>query len=125
VANKKVYKAEWARKWRSKPGNRERINAANKARLNANPEIRARYQATQRAKLGLPLPIHKQPLGCECCGRLRDKNNLNLDHCHLTGIFRGWLCRKCNVGIGLLGDSPDGVARAAEYLRRAYNHDLL
>ena len=39
---------------------------------------------------------------CFCCGRA---DNLILDHCHVTGDFRGWLCRRCNTGYGLLGDN--------------------
>jgi hypothetical protein len=35
-----------------------------------------------------------------------------------TTNIRGLLCSNCNRGIGLLGDSLEGVLRAAEYLRR-------
>jgi len=41
---------------------------------------------------------------------------LNLDHCHDTLSFRGWLCGKCNSGIALLGDNKEGVQRALKYL---------
>ena len=44
---------------------------------------------------------------------------MHLDHCHITGKFRGWLCGKCNMGIGALGDSIQGLQRAIEYLKRA------
>lgn len=40
------------------------------------------------------------------------------DHDHVTGAFRGVLCRRCNTGIGMLGDSPEGVRRALDYLER-------
>lgn len=30
--------------------------------------------------------------------------------------FRGWLCDRCNVGIGCLGDNLEGVQKAAKYL---------
>ncbi len=39
-------------------------------------------------------------------------------HCHVTGVFRGWLCNKCNAGFGMLGDNLAGVERRLEYLRR-------
>jgi len=42
-----------------------------------------------------------------------------LDHDHRTGKFRGWLCHDCNTSIGKLGDTFDGVMRAADYLKRA------
>ena len=50
---------------------------------------------------------------CDCCGK--DKR-LQLDHCHETGLFRGWLCKSCNVGIGSLGDNLEGLTKAITYL---------
>jgi hypothetical protein len=45
---------------------------------------------------------------------------LNLDHCHDTKMFRGWLCRSCNTGIGSLGDDIGGLEKALVYLRNHY-----
>lgn len=45
-----------------------------------------------------------------------------IDHDHVTGAVRGVLCHSCNVAIGLLGDDPDVIARAARYVR---NHRQL
>jgi hypothetical protein len=42
-----------------------------------------------------------------------------IDHDHETGEVRGVLCNRCNVGIGNLGDSVEGVERALSYLREA------
>jgi hypothetical protein len=57
---------------------------------------------------------------CAICDRgARSTQKLHIDHCHDTGAVRGLLCKQCNMGIGLLGDKPDRVARAAHYLRRA------
>lgn len=44
---------------------------------------------------------------------------LVVDHDHETNIVRGLLCTKCNKGIGLLGDNPDNLIRAANYLTRS------
>ena len=38
------------------------------------------------------------------------------DHCHVTGDFRGVLCRPCNSALGHLGDDLRGVMRAVKYL---------
>lgn len=52
---------------------------------------------------------------CQSCGK---RATLHLDHNHVTGVFRGWLCHHCNTGIGLLGDDEAGLHRALKYLTR-------
>ena len=37
-----------------------------------------------------------------------------LDHDHSTTEFRGYLCKKCNTGTGLVGDNEDYWKRAKE-----------
>lgn len=49
-------------------------------------------------------------------GRVRA---LSVDHDHRTGAVRALLCSTCNRGIGLLGDDPELLRRAADYLDRA------
>jgi len=41
---------------------------------------------------------------------------LAVDHCHVTHRVRGLLCDRCNLGIGLFGDSPSALRSAASYL---------
>ena len=64
---------------------------------------------------------HKYPQNpiCECCGnKPKHHDKLQLDHCHKTLAFRGWLCRSCNNGLGQLGDNIKGVEEALAYLRK-------
>lgn len=56
---------------------------------------------------------------CQLCGDDDRTTRLCVDHCHVTGKVRGVLCRKCNKGIGALGDTAEAVQRAADYLRAA------
>jgi hypothetical protein len=58
---------------------------------------------------------------CDNCGDECEK--LVVDHDHHTGELRGLLCYSCNVGIGLLGDSLDGLERAMCYLRGHYERN--
>jgi len=44
--------------------------------------------------------------------------SLHADHCHLTGLKRGLLCRSCNVGLGHLKDNTGTAIKAALYLMR-------
>lgn len=54
---------------------------------------------------------------CQICFEKVDK--LVIDHCHSkTGTYRGLLCNRCNVGIGMLKDSPKILMSAARYLIR-------
>jgi hypothetical protein len=57
------------------------------------------------------------PQECDLCGRRTSK--LNMDHCHRTMHFRGFICPGCNTGIGSLGDTAESVRKAVEYLERA------
>lgn len=70
-----------------------------------------------RKKNGLPTPTRPPPALCEKCNKPSNQN-LHLDHCHETGKFRGWLCGKCNRGLGLLGDNLAGLMEMVEYLKR-------
>ena len=60
-----------------------------------------------------PQPVAGTP--CACCNRI---DKLFCDHDHATGKFRAWICRNCNSGIGLLGDSEAGLKQALTYLER-------
>jgi len=41
-----------------------------------------------------------------------------LDHCHETNTFRGWICHKCNTGLGGFSDNLTTLKKAVNYLNR-------
>lgn len=42
---------------------------------------------------------------------------MQTDHDHTTGRFRGLLCKLCNSSLGHFGDNIQGLMRAVEYLK--------
>jgi len=64
--------------------------------------------------------LKEQNESCAICGihNSKLKESLFLDHNHNTGKVRGLLCRKCNSGIGLLGDNMAILKKAISYLEK-------
>jgi Recombination endonuclease VII len=63
----------------------------------------------------------KQKNKCAVCKRKFGRTRWTkprIDHCHLTKKKRGLLCNRCNMALGLLGDSKKIVSSALQYLRR-------
>ena len=66
------------------------------------------------------------PDNCEICGRHKDDpgtpwNTMTADHCHVSELFRGWLCGHCNKGLAGFKDSIPNLKNAIRYLRRFHN----
>lgn len=107
----------YQRLWREK--NREKVLAYNVRYKLEHGEKRKRLgRAALWRRLGMPEPTRPEPQHCECCGRDKGSRALANDHCHVTNVFRGWLCYSCNSAIGKLGDDLAGLFRAVEYLKR-------
>jgi hypothetical protein len=78
---------------------------------------RDRIQRVEQKRRGLPEPTRPRPESCECCGGHNDSGQkLHLDHCHGKNVFRGWLCFRCNMGLGYFKDDPERLRRAIAYL---------
>lgn len=58
-----------------------------------------------------------QDQGGVCAACLTVKG-LHLDHDHITGRIRGFLCGNCNRALGLLKDDPNTLIRLLTYLKR-------
>lgn len=54
---------------------------------------------------------------CEICGDSFNDTRMNIDHNHLSGKFRGLLCGKCNMALGLMRDSLSNLESAANYIK--------
>ena len=66
-----------------------------------------------------PKPSIDEPYPCDCCGKaILTTKTIQLDHCHENGMFRGWLCKECNISMGNLGDNIEGILRVIKYLNK-------
>jgi hypothetical protein len=88
-------------------------------RKNNPQKAQENYRRAGRKRQNLPEPTRAEPPVCEICceppsGRDRA---LCLDHDHATGLFRGWICRKCNSGLGNFRDSIELLNTAISYLK--------
>lgn len=55
---------------------------------------------------------------CAICGKNAGEKRLAVDHCHDTGRVRGLLCNNCNAALGMMGDDPELLRLAADYLEK-------
>lgn len=64
--------------------------------------------------------LEKQNYKCSICETHISKLSkpLFVDHDHKTKEIRGLLCIKCNAGLGMMGDSVEGLMKAINYLMK-------
>jgi hypothetical protein len=115
AARKKADRDRARERYKIDPAYRAKTLARNKAYAKKNPDIE-RERSWRRN--GVPFPTRPCPELCEICNQLPKQRGLHADHCHLTGVFRGWLCGECNLGLGKFKDSSDLLVAAVRYLRR-------
>jgi len=118
----------YIRKWKTKDGSpreglENRCKACERERWAKNPPGMWRPSHYKR-EYGIDLEQYNDMLAeqnnrCGCCNKhvAELDRRLAVDHNHHTGEVRGLLCILCNVAIGQLGDSEEGVLMALAYLR--------
>lgn len=56
---------------------------------------------------------------CALCGEpAKDKNTLVIDHCHSTGVVRGFIHRTCNLLIGYADENSNLLEKAIAYIKK-------
>ena len=104
------------------------------AQLNAKQRtlIRRRYDLKRR--IGITVEEYDQAFEdqngrCAICGLTEVGHTkqaiLNADHDHVTRQFRGLLCHRCNMALGLFKDNIDVLARAISYLKQGIIADAV
>ena len=131
AARHKLHQSRWyeahkdqakaaARRWKeNNPGRSNESSRQYSARnrdLIASRKRARKYGITVEAQEQL---LEQQSYACAVCRtQFLRSSDRHLDHNHLTGKVRGFLCGPCNQAIGLMRDSADQLRAAAEYLTR-------
>jgi len=72
-----------------------------------------KQQSKIRASLKARFPA-PPPGNCPICQK--HTSRWVLDHCHTSETFRGYICDRCNLGLGKFYDDPEILAAALKYL---------
>lgn len=80
----------------------------------AKAAVRKRRSKERRRLILYGVTKVELPDACEVCGTTR---NLRIDHAHDTGQYRGVLCHRHNVALGMVRDNVDELLLLVNYLR--------
>lgn len=89
-------------------------------------KIRERVRRSARKRLGIDISEEEvqalylaQGGKCAICGETRSLHGtrgLYVDHDHATRQVRALVCHECNAALGLMGEEPERLRRAARYI---------
>ncbi len=99
--------------------NKERIRLVKNEYYYRNREKINEQICKKIVKKQMQLARRPKPNACEVCGEINLK--ICWDHCHISGLFRGWICYFCNVALGFMKDNPSTALKLAEYLTNFQN----
>ena len=118
----KVRKARWIK---SNPGNHGSTERKNQWRKD-HPEWskKASRKHSLKHKYSMTMEQFEELFDaqggvCAICGKpeLVTGRTLAVDHDHISGHVRGLLCSRCNLVLGLIGDSTEILSASIQYLK--------
>lgn len=88
-------------------------------KVKINPKEKADYEARH------PRPKIGEEFLCPICQRVKVRkfaNDVVLDHSHVDGSVRGWVCSSCNTSIGKFFDDTNILQRAIDWIKSKGNY---
>lgn len=120
-----LFKKNKTAKYGRAPLCKECDNKRNQSIKAQNPEkwLRQKRETYYRSKYNMELSYKEkrvdEGLNCEICDEpLLSVKHTATDHSHTRGHFRGFLCNKCNTGLGKFNDNLELLDKAMKYLIR-------
>lgn len=120
IEKKRQRQREWYAKHKDDPEFKDRRKQQKESWRKKNLEYHRRYYKTHRYDIDYDTflaEVAEQNGCCEICGNYKGFD-LQIDHNHDTGKYRGLLCTKCNTGLGHFNDDPVLLDKAKTYLNR-------
>ena len=94
----------------------EKARERKRAWRKANAEkVREQRRAWSHKRLG-NAPQRPAPTACEVCGA--EGKRLVSEHAHVTGVWRGWACSRCNLALHTLDLPPEQLEALLVFQRR-------
>ena len=87
--------------------------AVRRAKNYESQRVRNERQRERDRQKKIELAGRPPPETCELCGEVA---NVVWDHDHQTGLFRGWLCDRCNRVLGSVKDDVVLLSKMIDYL---------
>jgi len=98
---------EWKKQMSLKMTGKKRPNLSGKNAWNWKGGCSPKYRIKNA-----PRP---KPELCEICSK---GGRICFDHDHKTGKFRGWICHKCNITMGLIEDDSNTLIKMIKYINK-------
>jgi hypothetical protein len=85
-------------------------------KVKINREQQLEYEKTN------PRPAIGEKFTCPICQKTKTRNfkaDIVLDHSHIDGSVRGWICGSCNTSIGKFHEDIGTLERAIEWIKKS------
>jgi len=127
----KICKNKKAKEIMSRSHNKKKANDRASVYRKANSEsFKLSVKMASYKKLGIKITKEEykklydiQNGYCAICNKHVSSctKDLALDHCHITGKVRNFLCDQCNTGLGMFKDDTSVLFKAIDYLYKHRN----